>query len=158
MRTGEVSLEMDTQPEWGRPGQGGEGGGDRRGQGKRRRADASLDRDQRHRVGTGLRGRDRPGGQDGTCSHLQAHPGRGCHWGRLRSGQAGAGFSPGVGDTDPPPGPSSASWLLSHHLHTSGQEQPLSQEKGNLGPTERKVTNQGSHRDFNSRASGHGLD
>lgn len=103
-------------------------------------------------MGTGLRGRDRPGGQDGTCSHFQAHPGRGCHWGRLRSGQAGAGFSPRVGDTDPPPGPSSASWLLSHHPHTSGQEQPLSQEKGNLGPTERKVTNQGSHRDFNSKS------
>ena len=50
----------------------------------RRREDASLDRDQRHQVGTGLREPDRPGGQDGTCSHLQACPGRGCHcvgWG-----------------------------------------------------------------------------
>lgn len=61
-------------------------------------------------------------------------------WGRLRSGQVGAGFSPGVGDTDPPPGPSFASWLLKHDQHTSGQEQPLSQGKGSLGPTERKVT------------------
>ena len=64
-------------------------------------------------------------------------------WGRLRSGQAGAGFSLGVGDTDPPPGPSSTSWLLNHDQHTSGQEQPLSQGKGSLGHTERKVTMKG---------------
>ena len=37
MRTGEVSLEMDTQPGWGRREWGRrDGGGDRHGQGKRR--------------------------------------------------------------------------------------------------------------------------
>lgn len=117
----------------------------------RRPDDVSLDRDQRHQVGTGLRERDRMG-----PAHIFRHTEAGAatgglggggllarvqevSWGRLRSGQAGAGFSPGVGDTDPPPGPSSTSWLLNHDQHTSGQEQPLSQGKGSLGHTERKV-------------------
>lgn len=157
MRTSEVSLEMDTQQEWGRPGQEGR----RWGPARTRKAQACRcfpGQGSAAPSGDWPEGAGRPGGQDGTCSRLQAHPGRGCHWGRLRSGQAGAGLSSGVGDTDPPPGPSSASWLLSHHQHTSGQEQPLSQEKGNFGPTERKVTIQGSHRDFNSGVSGHGSD